>query len=257
LSLTDAGRTFLAAVTPALDRIAVTSMQLLEQTEPTALRISAPPTFTMRWLIPRISAFQRRRGGVEVKLTTSTATVNFEDRIYDVAIRGANQALPGMLSVPFMTETIVPICHPDLLEQGRLAEPHLLKDHTLISYDTEPMSWSEWLPMAGQADLRISHNLQFEQMYFALQAAAEGLGVVLVPLFLVADDIIAGRLCAPFGLLGARQRRYYANAPLTAQESPVIEGFCEWLLKEGQDTELSIDQLAQTMGWTPPAAPML
>ncbi|MEY3409984.1 MAG: Glycine cleavage system transcriptional activator, partial [Pseudomonadota bacterium] len=100
LSLTDAGRTFLAAVTPALDRIAVTSMQLLEQTEPTALRISAPPTFTMRWLIPRISAFQRRRGGVEVKLTTSTATVNFEDRIYDVAIRGANQALPGMLSVP-------------------------------------------------------------------------------------------------------------------------------------------------------------
>lgn len=257
LSLTDAGRTFLAAVTPALDRIAVTSMQLLEQTEPTVLRINAPPTFTMRWLIPRISAFQRRRGGVEVKLTTSTATVNFEDRIYDVAIRGANQALPGMLSVPFMTETIVPICHPDLLEQGRLAEPHLLKDHTLISYDTEPMSWSEWLPMAGQADLRISHNLQFEQMYFALQAAAEGLGVVLVPLFLVADDIIAGRLCAPFGLLGARQRRYYANAPLTTQESPVIEGFCEWLLKEGQDTELSIDQLAQTMGWTPPEASVL
>lgn len=251
LSLTDAGRTFLAAVTPALDRIAVTSMQLLEQTEPTALRINAPPTFTMRWLIPRISAFQRRRGGVEVKLTTSTATVNFEDRIYDVAIRGAHQALPGMLSVPFMTETIVPICHPDLLEQGRLAEPHLLKDHALISYDTEPMSWAEWLPKAGQADLRISHNLQFEQMYFALQAAVEGLGVVLVPLFLVADDIIAGRLCAPFGLLGARQRRYYANAPLAAQESPVIEGFCEWLLKEGQDTEQSIDQLAQTMGWTP------
>ena len=81
--------------------------------------------------------------------------------------------------------------------------------------------------------------------------------MVLVPLFLVADDIIAGRLCAPFGLLGARQRRYYANAPLTAQESPVIEGFCEWLLKEGQDTELSIDQLAQTMGWTPPEASVL
>ena len=104
--------------------------------------------------------------------------------------------------------------------------------------------------MAGQADLRVSHTLQFEQMYFALQAAAEGLGVVLVPLFLVADDIIAGRLCAPFGLLGARQRRYYANAPLSSQESPVIEGFCEWLLKEGQDTEQSIDQLADTMGWT-------
>jgi LysR family glycine cleavage system transcriptional activator len=249
LSLTDAGRTFLAAVTPALDRIAVTSMQLLEQTEPTALRISAPPTFTMRWLIPRISAFQRRRGGVEVKLTTSTATVNFEDRLYDVAIRGAHQPIPGMFSVPFMTETIVPVCHPDLLELGRLNEPSDLTEHTLISYDTEPMAWSEWLPMAGQSDLRVSHTLQFDQMYFALQAAAEGLGVVLVPLFLVADDIIAGRMCAPFGLQAARQRRYYVNAPPSSQESPVIEGFCEWLVNEGRDTEQSIDQLSSAMGW--------
>ena len=255
LSLTDAGKTFLAAVTPALDRIAITSMQLLEHTEPTALRISAPPTFTMRWLIPRISAFQRKRGGVEVKLTTSTAPVNFEDRIYDVAIRGSNQPIPGMLSVPFMTETIVPVCHPDLMENGQLDYPKLLANHTLISYDTEPMAWSEWLSMASQPDLRVFHSLQFEQMYFALQAAAEGLGVVLVPLFLVADDIIAGRLCAPFGLLGARQRRYYANAPLSAQESPVIDGFCEWLLKEGQDTEESIDQLAETMGWTSSGPP--
>jgi LysR family glycine cleavage system transcriptional activator len=158
-----------------------------------------------------------------------------------------------MLSVPFMTETIVPVCHPDLMENGQLDTPKSLADQTLISYDTEPMAWSEWLPMAGQADLRVSHSLQFEQMYFALQAAAEGLGVVLVPLFLVADDIIAGRMCAPFGLLAARQRRYYAHAPLSAQENPVIEGFCEWLLKEGQDTEQSIDQLSAGMGWTPAA----
>jgi LysR family glycine cleavage system transcriptional activator len=74
---------------------------------------------------------------------------------------------------------------------------------------------------------------------------------VLVPLFLVVDDIIAGRMCAPFGLLGARQRRYYANASLSTHESPIIAGFCEWLLKEGQDTEQSIDQWSSAMGWTP------
>jgi LysR family glycine cleavage system transcriptional activator len=250
LSLTDAGRTFLTAVTPALDRIAVTAMQLLEQAEPTALRINAPPTFTMRWLIPRISAFQKRRGGVEVKLTTSTAPVNFEERGYDVAIRGAHEALPGMVSVPFMTETIVPICHPDLLEGGRLQDPAHLAEHTLISYDTEPMSWAEWMALAQVPETQQpSKNLRFEQMYFALQAAAEGLGVVLVPLFLVADDVIAGRLCAPFGLRVARQRRYFANSPLGAAHNPIIESFSDWLLKEGQDTERSIQQLADTMKW--------
>ena len=247
LTLTEAGRVFLAAVTPALDRIAVTAMQLLDQTEPTSLRINAPPTFTMRWLIPRISAFQRKHGGVEVKLTTSTAAVNFDVSGYDIAIRGANQPLPGMVSVPFMTETIVPICHPDLLDQGRLKTPSDLSGHTLISYDTEPLAWADWLQLAKVPELRAAHTLQFEQMYFALQAAAEGLGVVLVPLFLVADDIIAGRLCAPFDLSIARQRRYYANAPLSAGQNPVIQSFCQWLLKEGRDTEQSIDQLAHSL----------
>ena len=250
LGLTDAGRMFLSAVTPALDRIAVTAMQLVDQAEPTALRINAPPTFTMRWLIPRISAFQRRRGGVEVKLTTSTQPVNFEEHAYDVAIRGAHEPLPGMVSVPFMTETIVPIGHPDLLEGGRLQDPRELAGHTLISYDTEPLSWPEWLAMAQVPEaLRPSKGLRFEQMYFALQAAAEGLGLVLVPLFLVADDVIAGRLCAPFGLRVARQRRYFANAPLGATHSAAVEGFRDWLLKEGQDTERSILQLADAMKW--------
>ena len=249
LTLTDAGQTFLAAVTPSLDRIAVTSMQLLEQAEPTFFRINAPPTFTMRWLIPRISAFQRRRGGIEVKITTSTEPVNFEAHAYHMAIRGSDQPVPGLVSVPFMTETIVPICHPDLLEQGRLRSLTDLASHTLISYGTEPLSWTDWLLSVGLADLRPAKVLPFEQMYFALQAAVEGLGVALVPLFLVADDIIAGRMSAPFGLKGSRNRRYYAHSLKVATPNPVIEIFCEWLIKEGGDTERSIEQLTKSMHW--------
>ncbi len=149
LSLTDAGRTLLAAATPALDRIAATATQLLEQASPSALRINAPPTFTMRWLIPRISSFQRKRPDVEIKFTTSIAPVNFQERSYDIAIRAGDQSLPGLRSIPFMTETIVPICHPDLLERGRLQSPADLAKHTLINYDTEPLTWPDWLTAAS------------------------------------------------------------------------------------------------------------
>jgi LysR family glycine cleavage system transcriptional activator len=105
------------------------------------------------------------------------------------------------------------------------------------------------LPQAGlKAPIQTQH-LEFEQMFFALQAAAEGLGVVLVPLFLVADDIIAGRLCAPFGLTAARKRQYFANTPISSHANPATENFYEWLLREGRDTEQSIELLANTMGW--------
>jgi LysR family transcriptional regulator, glycine cleavage system transcriptional activator len=87
LTLTQAGRSYLAEVTAALDRIAIASLHVVEQAAPSALHISAPPTFTMRWLIPRMSAFQRRRPDADIRLTTSLAPVNFKENAYDVASR--------------------------------------------------------------------------------------------------------------------------------------------------------------------------
>src|SRR3954463_13630492 len=104
--LTAAGKQYLAEITAALDRIAVASMQLRQLGAPTALRVNAPPTFAMRWLIPRMSLFQRRQPDVEIRLTTATAAVNFEEGSYDMAIRGSSTPLPGARSIPFMTEII-------------------------------------------------------------------------------------------------------------------------------------------------------
>jgi LysR family transcriptional regulator, glycine cleavage system transcriptional activator len=250
--MTEAGRRYLAEMTPALDRIAVASNQLQSRGSPTALLVSAPPTFTMRWLIPRMSSFQRLHADVEIKLTTSTAPVDFSAQAYDIAIRGATQPPAACRSQPFMTETIVPICHVDLLERG-LRTPADLARHTLIGYATEPYAWASWLEGAGVPDLKPASVLGFEQMYFALQAAAEGLGVVLVPLFLVADDILGGRLCAPLGTLAAKERRYYASTAPISGDTPALQAaFSDWLVREGRDTEESITAWAATLNWSRP-----
>jgi LysR family glycine cleavage system transcriptional activator len=86
-------------------------------------------------------------------------------------------------------------------------------------------------------DLRPVGTLQFEQVYFALEAAAEGLGVVLVPIFLAIDDIATGRLCTPFGTPAARKGRYHAIANA---RTPVIDDFVAWLVHEGRGTETSM-----------------
>lgn len=246
LSLTAAGRSYLVEVTALMDRLAIASAHLQNQAAPTVLRVNAPPTFTMRWLLPRLSSFQRKWPEIEIRMTTSLAPVNFQENAYDIAIRGAHGPLSGCVSLPFMTELIVPICHTDLLESGRLRTPQDLAGQTLIGYATEPYAWGEWLENAGLPDLKPAGTLMFEQMYFALQAASEGLGLVMVPLFLVVDDIIAGRLCTPFGSLAVKRRAYFANAP---HPGPVIDSFHEWLLREGVDTERSIEAWAESAGW--------
>lgn len=252
LTLTDAGRSYAAETTSMLDRLAVASMHLIQHAAPTTLGVNGPPTFTMRWLIARMSGFQRMRPDVEIRLTTSLAPINFQENGYSVAIRGAHAPLVGCRSQRFMSELIVPVCHTDLVESGGLRTPEDLRRHTLIGYATEPYAWSEWLAAADVSGLQSANTLHFEQMYFALQASSEGLGVVLVPLFLVVDDIVSGRLCTPFGPLAAMQRSYFANTVAGATRNPAVDSFFEWLMREGRDTEESINGWALSMGWQLP-----
>jgi LysR family transcriptional regulator, glycine cleavage system transcriptional activator len=62
--LTQAGMDLFAATGPALDRLAAASHRLHNRTQTAgALRVSALPTFAMRWLIPRLPEFQRDHPG--------------------------------------------------------------------------------------------------------------------------------------------------------------------------------------------------
>jgi LysR family transcriptional regulator, glycine cleavage system transcriptional activator len=249
LSLTDAGQIYFREVTAILDRLALASMDMQQHVAPAVLRVNAPPTFTMRWLLGRISAFQRKRPDVELRLTTSLGAVNANDLGSDVAIRGEQPAMPGWQSIHFMTELIAPVCHVELLEHGQLRTPADLTNHTLITYLTEPYDWRQWLLSAGGEMSSNQRKLRFEQMYFALQATQERMGVGLYPLFLVIDELVDKRLCVPFGALGIRKRSYSALFRDDVKDWSAIAGFCEWLTEAGRETEQVTKAWAQSMGW--------
>lgn len=249
LSLTPAGQVYFREVTAILDRLALASMDMQQHLAPAVLRVNAPPTFTMRWLLGRISTFQRKRPDVELRLTTSLGQVNAKDLSSDIAIRGEQPAMPGWQSIHFMTELIAPVCHSDLLERGQLKTPDDLIKHTLITYLTEPYDWRQWLLSAGGEMSSNQTMLRFEQMYFALQATQERMGVGLYPLFLVIDDLVENKLCLPFGPLGLRKRSYSALFRDDVKDWNAISDFCAWLTEAGRETEQVTKAWAQSMGW--------
>ncbi|MDB5776255.1 MAG: LysR family transcriptional regulator [Herbaspirillum sp.] len=241
LELTSAGKKLLDETSAALDRIAVAAMHVSNASN-VELTVSAPPTFTLRWLIPRFSTFQRKHLDLKVRLVTSIEPVDFSSKEYDIAIRGAVRQPDAVNSHFFLTESILPVCHPDLLEKQPLKRPQDIARHTLLTYSTEPYRWADWRGAVGASDIAPLATINFEQMYFALQAAMEGLGIALVPYFLVIDDIAAGRLCTPFGSLGVQTRAYYANVDPGADDSAARNAFCNWLEEEGKATMALCDQ---------------
>ncbi len=218
--LTDTGRALLPALSSAFDQIDV-AVRLVADTEEGHLDVSCLGTFLMKWLIPRLHRFRHGHPAINIRLSTADMPVDFARENFDVAIRvGAGPWSDEVEVLPLFAERFGPVYSAKLdIDPDRALELPVLWTQTRRS------AWSDWSSRSGIAG-GTGHVTEFEHFYFMLEAAVGGLGICIAPWPLVADDLAAGRLIAPFGFIESGQqyvalRRRGRNRKATT--------FCNWL----------------------------
>jgi len=234
---TQAGADLLAEAGPALDRLAEASRHVRSSSlAQGVLNVASIPTFSMRWLIPRLSEFQRDHPGLELRIVNASTSAERFRMEADVVISGpASQ--PGWVGSRFMGEAMVPLLSPELMKKCPLRAPADLNRHTLLHSATRRRAWSRWLDAAGIADLKPANEQVFEHFYFAIQAALAGLGVVVGPLSLVAEEVRDGRLLMPIGEPALKARGYFMHVPVAGNDAPAVVALRKWLCDTGRSTE--------------------
>jgi LysR family glycine cleavage system transcriptional activator len=237
---TRAGADLLAEAGPALDRLATAALRLQSGVQAGGLlHISALPTFAMRWLIPRLPEFQRQYPALELRIVTaSTPAEQFRMNV-DVVVSGPSRQ-PGWVGNRFLAEMYLPLLSSALIKERPLRAPADLAQHTLLHAATRREMWPRWLTAAGIADLRPARSQVFEHFYFAIQAAIEGLGVVMCPLALVGEELREGRLVAPIREPVLRTRGYFVYAPEMSSAAPAITALRHWLVGAGSLAEAEL-----------------
>jgi LysR family transcriptional regulator, glycine cleavage system transcriptional activator len=237
---TPAGAELLAAAGPVLDRLAEAALRLRSATSATGpIRVSALPTFAMRWLIPRLSHFEREHPGIELRiLTASTPGEQFRMEVEAVISGPVRQ--PGWVGRRFLSETRLPVLSPALMRRCPLRRPDDLVRHTLLHSATLPEAWPRWLAAAGVPQLQPTRDQLFEHFYFGIQAAIEGLGVLMGPLALVADELREGRLVIPIPEPALRTRGYFAYVRAARNDAPDVTALREWLVAAGGRAEAEL-----------------
>ncbi|PLZ00981.1 transcriptional regulator [Burkholderia sp. WAC0059] len=231
VSLTDDGRRYLATVQAAFDSIALATDQLRD-TAVHVLRVNALPTFAMKWLLPRLSRFQRMVPNVELRLSTSNAPVESLEG-FDVAVRRGPPSWPDCESGYFLDEMEVPVCSPALLQRTPIHTADDLARHVLLYSDTRPDAWRNWLA-AADVKAKCRKRQSFDHVYLVLQAAVDGLGVALGPLPLLDDELASGRLVAPLDGPYIDARGYWWVARREVADAPLVAQFCRWLEAEAK-----------------------
>lgn len=226
--MTPAGGNYLAEVGQALDQVAAATARYGE-TDATTLRINAPASFSLRWLVPRIASFQAEHPKIKVRIESANGPVDALTENVDVVIRGGPDAFHDYRVKPFLSETRIPVCSPALLDRIPLHEVADLRRHTLLHTLSLPKLWRDWLSKAGAPALEAGADLVLDHIYLTLQAALDGVGIAMGPTALVAEDVKAGRLVAPFAGPALEARSYCTYVPLSPAPGDNVLAFCAWL----------------------------
>jgi LysR family glycine cleavage system transcriptional activator len=238
LALTPEAKDYLPGVRAAFNDLRLATDRLLRKDDDHVLTVSTLASLAAKWLLPRLSAFQEAHPGIDVRITTSTALVDFRTGDVDAAIRYGRGQWPGLRADWLMADELFPVCSPALLAGRRpLRRPEDLRDHVLLhTSNANSDDWRLWLTAAGlPTNLSTHPGVTFDLIFMTVQAAIDGIGVALGRTSYVEADIAKGRLVVPFKITLPADAGFYLVSPEASADRPKLSAFRQWLIASVQN----------------------
>lgn len=235
IRLTVAGDGYAREIREALRRISSASLNLRANPRGGSLNLAILPTFGARWLAPRLGRFLSQNPGITINLMTRLSPFDFRLDAVDAAIHFGQPFWPGADLDFLMTETIVPACSPAFKVENRIEAPADILNAPLLHLTTRPDAWEKWLRQNGVAFDSV-HGMLFDQFATAAQAATAGLGVALLPVFLIREELERGELVPAIDSVMESSERYYLAFPRERVGYPPLDAFRRWIVAEAGKT---------------------
>lgn len=232
--LTEAGAEFHAVVARLLGELASEAQRLRGDDRANRLSVSTSVSFASKWLAPRL---QRLRAGCpqfDIHMDVTDVSVDLRAGHVDAAIRYGYGRYPNVMSERVLEESVTPVCSSDYrIKAGGLTSPANLTQCTLLHEVGMLANWEQWFALAGLGRRRPPRGPTFSHGSMAVEAAIRGEGVALARSTLVADDIAAGRLIAPFADLRLKAERGYDLVyRIGERDHPKITALRSWIRDE-------------------------
>lgn len=229
LGLTDAGADFLPQVQQALTLLARAAANVPGRKPTGRLSVSAAPSFTSRWLLPRLEEFHALHPDIVVNIDTRHAVLEFPRDGADVGIRLGRGPWDGLHALKLVTDQLIPVCTPGMAASIRCIDD--LSRFTRLQVTSVSTEWPSWFEQHGITPPRPPRQLAFDTIHMALDAAAAGMGIALGRIPLIERDLAAGRLTTVLGPPVASDAAYWLVAAPDSLNKPEIAAFRDWLFQ--------------------------
>lgn len=213
------------AVKDAISTIELT-MQLLAQRgrQHDRLKVrTSMPSFAMTVIIPALGAYTAAHG-VQIDLITSLSPPKPSDD-FDVLIT-RDLSLPGTESWELASEELVCVGAPALVAQHHA---QAASRWPMVASRSRPDVIATWAIAAGIQPETLHVVATYDHLFLAVTAAVGGTGFLVVPRWLVLDQLHAGSLVLA-NEQGIRSgASYVAYVHAHSAHTQIASDFCRWL----------------------------
>lgn len=236
ISLTDVGQAFFARADRILGDLAEAERAVTDMAgNPRGLlRVSAPVAFGRMHLAPRLPHFLAANDEVQIDLTLNDRFADLVEEGFDLALRIGELADSSLIARKLAPNRRIVVAASRYLDaHGRPERPPDLLDHNCLSYTyrAQRHDWEFHGPQ-GREQVRVSGNLEANDAGALREAVLAGLGVALLPLWLVGEDIRDGRLEVVLPDYPAPDSAIYAVYAPGRFLSPKVRRFVDFLVEE-------------------------
>lgn len=199
VSLTDEGRRFHEGASAALEELRAAETAVGGADGPLVgnIRMALPMSFGVRYLAPVIAAFMAEHPRVQVEASFSDQRVDLVEEGFDLAVRGGTMPVSALVARRLVRIALVVVASPAFVAtHGAPSEPAELDGLPALVYRQPGLAAGVTLRHQDgrQAEVRLSGRLVSDSGDMLLEAARQGLGLLVQPDFLVAGDLRSGAL---------------------------------------------------------------
>jgi len=224
LDLTEAGQRYYADVQNVFQLLGEAEERVRLGREHVAglLRVAAPLSFGIQKMAAVLPAFMKQHPNLKVQLLLEDRYTDFQAEGIDVAIRIGSLQDSTLVATRIGAVDRIFCASPDYLAaKGVPLQPEDLKRHCCLHYSLVSVR-DEWRSVLGEAieTIEIKGALSANNAEVLKEGAIQGMGITLLPRFVVADAVLDGRLRQvlsdfspePFGLYCVRPSRQFTPA---------------------------------------------
>jgi len=235
LALTEEGRRFYEEARTAIDAFAAAEAAARgERGVRGTLRLGCPVAFGQAQIVPRMKKFLECHSEITIDLVMSDAVLDPVEQGEDVVIRIGELPDSSLIARRIGLTKRVAVASPNYLEaQGRPDTPDDLRSHDCVLY-TRLASGSEWpfYTTVGKVLVKVSGRIRVDNSAALIGLLLDGLGIGMVPLWAVANELSSGRLERVLEKFEPVPLPIHAVSPPRRFTPPKVTAFIDFLAKE-------------------------